>query len=261
MIKLEKINKTYQVGDSPLRALADVSLNIEPGEYLSVMGPSGSGKSTLLNMIGLLDRADSGRYWFDQIATEELNEERRAHLRGENIGFIFQSFHLINRLSAFENIELPMMLAGLPLKQRRSAVADVLAMVGLSDRASHKPNQLSGGQLQRVAIARAIVMRPRLLLADEPTGNLDSRSGAEVIDVLEKLNQDGITLITVTHDQKLGDRARRHIRMVDGMIDRDEDGFSLEPENSHKPIKSHQRTKSHQLIKSHQPTKSNDETI
>lgn len=221
MIKLQEINKTYQVGDSPLRALCDVSLQIASGEYLSVMGPSGSGKSTLLNMIGLLDRPDSGRYWFDTVATEELSEERRARLRGENIGFIFQQFHLINRLSAFENIELPMMLAGQPLKQRRNTVANVLAMVGLSARASHKPNQLSGGQLQRVAIARAIVMRPRLLLADEPTGNLDSHSGGEVVDVLEKLNQDGITLIVVTHDQTLGDRAKRHIRMVDGRIHSD----------------------------------------
>ena len=224
MIKLQEINKTYQVGGSPLRALCDVSLQIASGEYLSVMGPSGSGKSTLLNMIGLLDRPDSGRYWFDTVATEELSEERRARLRGENIGFIFQQFHLINRLSAFENIELPMMLAGQPLKQRRNTVANVLAMVGLSARASHKPNQLSGGQLQRVAIARAIVMRPRLLLADEPTGNLDSHSGGEVVDVLEKLNQDGITLIVVTHDQTLGDRAKRHIRMVDGRIHSDHSG-------------------------------------
>jgi len=224
VIKLQEINKTYQVGDSPLRALCDVSLQIASGEYLSVMGPSGSGKSTLLNMIGLLDRPDSGRYWFDTVATEELSEERRARLRGENIGFIFQQFHLINRLSAFENIELPMMLAGQPLKQRRNTVANVLAMVGLSARASHKPNQLSGGQLQRVAIARAIVMRPRLLLADEPTGNLDSHSGGEVVDVLEKLNQDGITLIVVTHDQTLGDRAKRHIRMVDGRIHSDHSG-------------------------------------
>lgn len=221
MIRLEKVNKTYQVGESPLRALRDVSLSIESGEYLSVMGPSGSGKSTLLNMIGLLDRPDSGRYWFDNIATEVLPEEQRARLRGENIGFIFQSFHLVNRLTAFENIELPLMLAEQPLKKRREAVAEVLEMVGLTSRASHKPNQLSGGQLQRVAIARAIVMRPRLLLADEPTGNLDSRSGGEVIDVLERLNGEGITLIMVTHDQNIGDRATRHIRMVDGQIDRD----------------------------------------
>jgi len=221
VIKLEMVNKTYQVGESPLRALRDVSLSIEAGEYLSIMGPSGSGKSTLLNMIGLLDRPDSGRYWFDNVATEVLAEEKRARLRGENVGFIFQSFHLVNRLTAFENIELPLMLAEQPVKQRRQAVAEVLEMVGLTSRAKHKPNQLSGGQLQRVAIARAIVMRPRLLLADEPTGNLDSRSGGEVIEVLESLNREGITLIMVTHDQNIGDRATRHIRMVDGQIDRD----------------------------------------
>ena len=222
MIKLTSINKTYQIGDTPLRALRDVSLNIDSGEYLSVMGPSGSGKSTLLNMIGLLDRPDSGSYLFDNVATEALKEERRARLRGENIGFIFQSFHLINRLTAFENVELPLILTEQPIKSRRQAVAEVLDMVGLSARASHKPNQLSGGQLQRVAIARAIVMRPRLLLADEPTGNLDSASGSEVIEVIERLNRDGITLFVVTHDQNLGDRATRHIRMVDGQIDSDQ---------------------------------------
>ena len=222
MIKLISINKTYQIGDTPLRALRDVSLNIDSGEYLSVMGPSGSGKSTLLNMIGLLDRPDSGSYLFDNVATEALKEERRARLRGENIGFIFQSFHLINRLTAFENVELPLILTEQPIKSRRQAVAEVLDMVGLSARASHKPNQLSGGKLQRVAIARAIVMRPRLLLADEPTGNLDSASGSEVIEVIERLNRDGITLVAVTHDQNLGDRATRHIRMVDGQIDSDQ---------------------------------------
>ena len=222
MIKLTSINKTYQIGDTPLRALRDVSLNIDSGEYLSVMGPSGSGKSTLLNMIGLLDRPDSGSYLFDNVATEALKEERRARLRGENIGFIFQSFHLINRLTALENVELPLILTEQPIKSRRQAVAEVLDMVGLSARASHKPNQLSGGQLQRVAIARAIVMRPRLLLADEPTGNLDSASGSEVIEVIERLNRDGITLVAVTHDQNLGDRATRHIRMVDGQIDSDQ---------------------------------------
>ena len=222
MIKLTSINKTYQIGDTPLRALRDVSMNIDSGEYLSVMGPSGSGKSTLLNMIGLLDRPDSGSYLFDNVATEALKEERRARLRGENIGFIFQSFHLINRLTAFENVELPLILTEQPIKSRRQAVAEVLDMVGLSARASHKPNQLSGGQLQRVAIARAIVMRPRLLLADEPTGNLDSASGSEVIEVIERLNRDGITLVAVTHDQNLGDRATRHIHMVDGQIDSDQ---------------------------------------
>lgn len=224
MITLELVNKTYLVGDSPLRALDDVNLSISAGEYLSVMGPSGSGKSTLLNMIGLLDRPDSGSYLFEGSATERLTEEQRARLRGENIGFIFQAFHLINRLTAFENVELPLILASQPVKQRRQAVRDVLEMVGLSDRAHHNPNQLSGGQLQRVAIARAIVMRPRLLLADEPTGNLDSASGREVIDVLETLNREGITLIVVTHDQQLGDRARRRLRMVDGKIESDRRG-------------------------------------
>ena len=220
MIKLQEINKTYQVGGSPLRALCDVSLQIASGEYLSVMGPSGSGKSTLLNMIGLLDRPDSGRYWFDTVATEELSEERRARLRGENIGFIFQQFHLINRLSAFENIELPMMLAGQPLKQRRNTVANVLAMVGLSARASHKPNQLSGGQLQRVAIARAIVMRPRLLLADEPTGNLDHQNAENIYQLLRELNHTvNTSFVVVTHDIELANKLDRSIRLIDGHLE------------------------------------------
>lgn len=224
MIVLDSVNKTYQVGGTPLHALDNVTLSIETGEYLSVMGPSGSGKSTLLNMIGLLDHPDSGSYLFNGVATETLPEQELARLRGENIGFIFQAFHLINRLTAFENIELPMVLAGEPAKSRRDSVNEVLDMVGLADRADHKPNQLSGGQLQRVAIARALVMRPKLLLADEPTGNLDSVSGNEVIEVLEKLNRDGITLILVTHDQQLGKRAGRRIRMVDGKIEKDEKG-------------------------------------
>lgn len=219
MIELDHINKTYQVGDSPLHALRDVSISIQAGDYLSIMGPSGSGKSTLLNMIGLLDRPDSGSYRLNGEATEKLPEEARARLRGENIGFIFQSFHLINRLSAFENVELPMILAGRDVKIRRAAVREVLQMVDLLDRAEHRPGEMSGGQCQRVAIARAIVMHPRILLADEPTGNLDSTSGREVIEVLEKLNGEGITLMVVTHDSELGKRANRRIRMVDGRID------------------------------------------
>jgi putative ABC transport system ATP-binding protein len=222
VITLQAINKTYQVGEQPLRALQNVSLSIASGEYISIMGPSGSGKSTLLNMIGLLDRPDNGEYILNGTATQSLSEEQRAALRSHNIGFIFQAFHLVDRLTAFENVELPMILAGLPPKQRRKKVADVLALVGLTDRADHRPNQLSGGQLQRVAIARAIVMKPRLLLADEPTGNLDSVSGCEIMNVLEKLNDSGITLIMVTHDQNLGDRAKRHIRMVDGQVNGDE---------------------------------------
>lgn len=226
MIELQAVNKTYQVGDSPLRALRDVDLVVDEGEYLSVMGPSGSGKSTLLNMIGLLDRPESGSYLLDGTHTEKLPEEQRARLRGEQIGFIFQSFHLVSRLTTLENIELPMMLAGVPLRERRSVAQKVLAQVGLEAWAEHRPNQLSGGQLQRVAIARAIVMKPRILLADEPTGNLDQASGQEIISVLENLNNEGITLMIVTHDLALGQRARRQIRMVDGQIETD---MSTEP--------------------------------
>ena len=224
IIEFAGINKTYQVGDQPLRALNDVTLNINEGEYISVMGPSGSGKSTLLNMIGLLDRPDSGSYQLNGTATESLSEEKRAALRRENIGFIFQSFHLINRLTAFENIELPLVLAGVAAKNRRQRVEDSLELVGLTDRMHHRPNQLSGGQLQRVAIARALLMRPKILLADEPTGNLDQASGKDIVAALETLNQEGITLLVVTHDHDLGQRATRRIRMVDGRIDTDTSG-------------------------------------
>ena len=226
MIELQRLNKTYHLGGAPLRALRDVSLTIGAGEYLSIMGPSGSGKSTLLNMLGFLDRPDSGSYRLDGLETEDLTEERRAHLRRDNIGFIFQAFHLVNRLTAFENIELPLVLAGHPVAARRAAVAEVLATTGLADRADHRPNQLSGGQLQRVAIARAVVMKPRILLADEPTGNLDSHSGAEIVAMLERLNEQGITLLVVTHDQQLGNRAKRRITMFDGSVDTD----SLHPD-------------------------------
>ncbi|MEZ5481652.1 MAG: ABC transporter ATP-binding protein [Porticoccaceae bacterium] len=218
LIELRGINKTYEMGGEPLRALRDIDLDINEGEYISIMGPSGSGKSTLLNMLGLLDRPDSGSYQLDNRATEGLDEEKRAALRRDNIGFIFQSFHLVNRLTALENIELPMMLAGQPLSQRKLSAETVLELVGLSDRSGHRPAELSGGQLQRVAIARAIVMKPKILLADEPTGNLDQASGKEIVDVLETLNQEGITLIVVTHDLDLGKRAARRIRMVDGAI-------------------------------------------
>lgn len=222
MIQLRGINKTYQMGGQPLRALRDLDMDIQPGEYLSVMGPSGSGKSTLLNMLGLLDRPDSGSYRLNGTATEKLVEEQRAALRRDNIGFIFQAFHLISRLSAFENVELPLVLAGQTPKLRREAVDHMLQLVGLLDRKHHRPSQLSGGQLQRVAIARAIVMKPRILLADEPTGNLDQASGRDIVDVLENLNGEGITLVVVTHDGNLGQRAHRRIRMVDGQIVEDE---------------------------------------
>ncbi len=218
MIELSEICRTFYLGEQAVHALNKVNLRIEQGEYISVMGPSGSGKSTLLNAIGLLDRPNSGEYLIDNIATSSLKEEQRAAIRRDKIGFVFQSYHLIGRLSAQENIALPMVLAGVAPSQRDPAVKQVLAKLGLTDRAHHLPNQLSGGQRQRVAIGRAILMNPSILLADEPTGNLDSKSGAEVIEVLEQLNQQGITLLVVTHDGALGKRARRRIRMVDGKI-------------------------------------------
>ena len=187
-------------------------------EYVSIMGPSGSGKSTLLNMLGLLDSPSTGNYWLDGISTATMNDDELAAVRQKKIGFVFQSFHLVPRMSAFENVELPMMLAGLPSQLRREKVATALKRVGLSGRVEHRPDQLSGGERQRVAMARAIVMQPAILLADEPTGNLDSRSGKEIVDTMEELNRQGLTLIIVTHDPAIGERARRQIRMEDGHI-------------------------------------------
>ena len=218
VIELRGVGKTFLLGDQQVDALAGVDLDIARGEYVSVMGPSGSGKSTLLNMLGLLDKPDRGTYRLTGVETTALAEERRASLRREQIGFVFQSFHLIPRLSAQENIELPMMLEGVAPRERQRLAREVMDRLDLASRAHHLPGQLSGGQRQRVAIARAIVMRPSLLLADEPTGNLDSRSGNEVIQLLEELNRSGITLLMVTHDATLGERAQRRIRMADGRI-------------------------------------------
>ena len=222
MIRLEGIHRDFQVGDQVVHALDDVTLTIEQGEYLSVMGPSGSGKSTLLNIIGLLDRPSAGIYRLDDDNVTELGDEALARVRNRNIGFVFQAFHLIPRLTAAENIELPLLLAGLPPAERRERVRVALETLRLGDRAHHKPEQLSGGQRQRVAIARATVTEPAVLLADEPTGNLDQKSGREVVDSLEALHDKGITLIVVTHDPALGDRAVRHVKMIDGRIDRDD---------------------------------------
>lgn len=218
MIRLENISHIYHLGDAEVRALDKINLHISPGEYISLMGPSGSGKSTLLNVLGLLDRPSEGVYWLEDRNTQDLNELERARLRRERIGFVFQSFHLLPRLTALDNVALPMVLAGLPRAMRQERANASLAAVGLADRAHHHPNQLSGGQRQRVAIARATVMRPALLLADEPTGNLDSHSGQEVIELLEALNADGLTLIVVTHDQDIGARAQRRILLHDGRI-------------------------------------------
>ena len=218
MIELRGIHRRFQVGDQLVRALDDVSLTVGDGEYLSIMGPSGSGKSTLLNVIGLLDRPSEGQYVLDGRETTGLDDDALADVRARRIGFIFQSFHLVARLTAFENVELPMVLAGIAPAVRRARVADVLAALSLTDRGHHRPDQLSGGQRQRVAIARAMVMRPTVLLADEPTGNLDHVSGAEVLAALESLNAGGITLVVVTHDDEVAARSRRQVRMRDGRV-------------------------------------------
>ncbi len=221
MINLSRIRRVFTVGDEQVHALREVDLEIKTGEYVSIMGPSGSGKSTLLNMIGLLDRPDSGKYLLEGEDMTALDDNQQAALRRHKIGFIFQFFHLVPRMSAAENIELPMMLAGYSAADRKKRVQEAVTAFGLTDRARHRPDQLSGGQRQRVAIARATIMQPHILLADEPTGNLDRVAGNEVIDILETLNRQRITLIMVTHDPALGKRARRQINMVDGRIESD----------------------------------------
>lgn len=218
MIRLNAITRTFQMGDQTVHALNGINLAIASGEYVSIMGPSGSGKSTLLNIIGLLDRPDSGRYELDGRLVTDLSENEQAHIRREKIGFVFQSFHLVPRLTAAENIELPLILSGVPQEQRQVRVGEALQAFELKQRAQHRPAELSGGQRQRVAIARATIMRPSVILADEPTGNLDHQIGAEVMALLENLHHSGATLIIVTHDRELGARAHRQIAMRDGKI-------------------------------------------
>lgn len=218
VVSLHGLHRHFQLGDQTVKALDGVDLTIEAGEYLSVMGPSGSGKSTLLNVLGLLDQPSAGEYRLNGRLTTGLSESELAHCRQVSIGFVFQSYHLIPRLTARANMELPLVLAGWPPEKRRLRVNEMLARLNLSERADHLPRQLSGGQRQRVAIGRAIMLKPSLLLADEPTGNLDTHSGAEVVRLLEELNREGITLVVVTHDQDLGARASRQLRMVDGRI-------------------------------------------
>ena len=221
LIELTGIERSFHLGDSVVHALAGLDLSVEAGEYVAVMGPSGSGKSTLLNLLGLLDRPDAGRYRLEGCDVTTLSADQLARVRSERIGFVFQSFHLVPRLTAAENIALPMILAGIAAKERRVRVAQALKDFGLDRRAGHRPEQLSGGQRQRVAIARATIMRPALILADEPTGNLDRHTGEEVVHLLEGLNAQGVTLMVVTHDPALGERARRRVMMEDGRLQRD----------------------------------------
>jgi putative ABC transport system ATP-binding protein len=221
VIALEGISRTYLVGGRPVHALRDVTLTLPDGDYASVMGPSGSGKSTLLNILGCLDRPDGGSYRLDGREVARLSDAELTLVRRHRIGFVFQSFHLVPRLSALENVELPMIFAGVERGERAGRARKALEAVGLTPRAGHRPEQLSGGERQRVALARAVVMEPSILLADEPTGNLDTVSGGEIVQLLETMNGAGLTLVVVTHAPAIGGRARHRVRLVDGAVAED----------------------------------------
>ena len=218
MIELRGITREFDVGGRPVHALRGIDLAIAPGDHVSIMGPSGSGKSTLLNIIGCLDRPSSGSYRLDGREVSGLDDRALSRVRGRQIGFVFQAYHLVPRMTAAQNVELPMVFAGIDRPARRARVATALGAVGLAERAHHRPEQLSGGERQRVAIARAIVMDPRILLADEPTGNLDTVSGGEIVALLQQMNARGLTLLVVTHDPGIASRARHRLHMVDGRM-------------------------------------------
>ncbi len=222
VIDVQNAVKRYGIGDSSIFALDGVSLKIEAGEYVAIMGPSGSGKSTLMNIMGALDNLTSGKYFLDGIEISSMDENALAVVRGRKIGFIFQSFNLIPRTNALANVELPMAYQGIKGTERRKRAEAALAVVGLTDRMSHEPTELSGGQQQRVAVARALVTRPALLLADEPTGALDSKSTQDLLDLFDQINAAGRTVVVITHEQDVGERAKRIIRMRDGKIISDE---------------------------------------
>jgi len=218
MITFEAVSKTYHVGGEEVRALDGADLHIAQGEFVAVIGPSGSGKSTLMNIMGCLDTADSGKYLLDGQWIEQYSEDELARIRNRKIGFIFQNFNLLSKLTAEENVELPLIYQRLSIAERRRRVAETLALVELTPRKKHKPTELSGGQQQRVAVARALATRPSLLLADEPTGNLDSQTGREIITLFHKLHADGNTIVLITHDQAVAEQANRLIRIADGKV-------------------------------------------
>lgn len=222
IIHLQDVSRIFKVGDQEVRALDEINLQVEAGEYISIMGPSGSGKSTLLNIIGLLDQTTTGSFHLSGSDVTTLTDNQLAEVRSKTIGFVFQFFHLIPRLTARQNIELPLLLAGIDPEERALRSETIIRDFGLLDRMNHKPDELSGGQRQRVAIARSVVNRPSVVLADEPTGNLDSTSGSDIIGLLEQLNSQGLTLIVVTHDPDIGGRAERCLHFVDGRIVTDE---------------------------------------
>src|SRR6266699_1837469 len=225
VIDIENITKDYVMGEEIVRALRGVTLQIRRNEYLAVMGPSGSGKSTLMNMLGCLDTPTSGRYEFNGRNVAEMNDDELAAIRNREIGFVFQTFNLLARATSLRNVELPLIYAGIDPETREQRAAEVLADVGLGDRIHHKPNELSGGQRQRVAVARALVNRPSIILADEPTGNLDSKTGEEIMDLLERLYERGNTIILVTHERDIAAHARRTVHLRDGLIEMDHAGF------------------------------------
>jgi putative ABC transport system ATP-binding protein len=221
VVNIEKLSKAYQLGEVELPVLRTIDLEIEEGQYIAIMGPSGSGKSTLLNLLGCLDRPTGGKYWLGGKDVSKLDDNELSLIRGRHIGFIFQSYNLIGQLNVIENIELPMFYQGWSEHDSAVRSRELAIMVGLSERLNHRPSELSGGQQQRVAIARALANNPLIILADEPTGNLDSASGTEILGILEDLHKQGKTLIIVTHDTKIGARAQRVIHLLDGRIERE----------------------------------------
>ncbi len=222
LIRLDSICRHYEMGSETVHALRGVSLSVEPGEYVAIMGPSGSGKSTLMNVLGCLDTPSSGTYELNGHNVSEMDDDELADIRNREIGFVFQTFNLLPRSTALRNVELPLIYAGVPLDERRDLALAALKDVGLEGRVNHKPNEMSGGQRQRVAVARALVNRPSILLADEPTGNLDSRTGTEILQLFEDLYRMGNTLIVVTHEERVARHARRIIRIQDGLVAADE---------------------------------------
>jgi putative ABC transport system ATP-binding protein len=230
LIRLQRISRRYQMGVETVHALREVTLEIERGEYVAIMGPSGSGKSTLMNIIGCLDTPTSGQYELNGVNVSEMGDNQLAEVRNREIGFVFQTFNLLPRSNALHNVELPLIYAGVPAAERRKVALQALSDVGLADRVHHKPNELSGGQRQRVSVARALVNQPSILLADEPTGNLDSKTGAEIMELFSHLAQKGHTLIVVTHEEDIARQAQRIIRIRDGLIAADEKRFDGGPD-------------------------------
>ncbi len=222
MIELKNIKKYYKMGDSTVKALDGINLSINDGEFVTIIGPSGSGKSTMMNIIGCLDEATEGSYFVDGVEISKYSENQLAFLRNKKMGFIFQGFNLLQNLSAYENVELPLIYQGVSIAERKERVTEALEMVGMKERMKHKPGELSGGQQQRVAIARALATRPMCILADEPTGNLDSVTGDEIMKILKNLNDKGTTIIIITHNDEIAKLSRRVVRIHDGKIDSDE---------------------------------------